>query len=706
MGRKLCSFLCISVILPLVLSRDLESGFPYADATNRLLCPPNKDEPQPPNRVNSTDALKNLRKLMVNWLALQAPLIDAYIVTTHNAHQSEFVPEYDRRLKHLSGFSGSEGLAIVTNTKAALWVNGLYHTQADQELSCEWLLMRHGNPNVPTPEDWLIDELRPKTVIGADPHLIPNALWESWERKLYNASIELKAIPNNLIDQFWTKTAFPSYEAYNVPLNYTGATWQTKVGRVRREMEKLGCDVMIVTAIEEIAWLLNIRGYDNEFSPYLRAYVILTKDKIHLFADEQSLTPAVHRNLHTSHCVNAFCVRVKPYESIFEHIRTDSQAWTRVLLPSESVFSPGASRAIVSAVRSDKRLLAVSPIIAMKAEKNEVERAGMKRAHVRDAAAICDFMAFVTRTMQQDLDTDHETWDELKMVRELNRFRREENLTRGISFPTIVAFGPHSAIPHYVPSNLTNVQVDKSNMLLIDSGGHYYDGTTDVTRTFHLGTPTEEQITAYTRVLMGLIDLSAAPFPKDSSPQSLDSIARAPIWEMAADYPHGTGHGIGTFNSIHESPLLISGHITEKFMFKEGHFVSIEPGYYRDGKFGVRLENIVEIVKSNISEAFLAFHTVTLVPFEQKLIDVNKLDCKQKVWLNHYNHRIRHEVGGLLNEQMRRGYEWLLVNTRHIPINSCETISTHSMANLSRPSVCLVATLILCLFYYLNSYSN
>ncbi|XP_039278158.1 probable Xaa-Pro aminopeptidase P isoform X1 [Nilaparvata lugens] len=647
----------------------------------RRLCPPSADLPQPADRFDSRSRLDSLRNEMKKQNVIQGPIIDAYLVATGDEHQSEYVADRDKRLQFISGFSGSAGIAVITATKAALWTDGRYHSQADNQLSCDWMLMGRGDkPKNLT--DWLREEVRIGARVGADPALMANSQWEVLNKKLSEYSIFLLQIKNNLIDQIWTedRPAYSQHQAYPWPQLYAGKGHMAKILAVRNEMREQECDALIITALDEIAWLLNIRGRDIPYNPVLRSYVIITRDQVKLYVNPAKLNDAVKRQLSTESCFSPLCVRIQNYENIWEDLRTFSQLWKRVLLPTASEFSPGVSRAVFMSIPVDKRKLAPSPIVAMKAEKNLVEREGMRNAHIRDAAAICEFMSM----FEEQMDNNEGEWTEMKVAETLDEIRMQQNMSRGISFPTIVGFGSHGALPHYEPTNLTNVAIDKSSTLVIDSGGHYLDGSTDVTRTYHFGNPSEEEKDSYTRVLMGHIDMASFVFPKNFPMNGADVLARGPLWQDSKDYAHGTGHGIGVFLNIHEAPILLSwSKISNGKMFKEGYFFTDEPGYYKTGSFGIRLENVLEVVKkdekSDSSDEFLAFRAVTLVPFEMKLVNMDLLSPMQRHWLNEYNARIRSEVGAELKRQKRmRAYNWMMKKTKDIPEVCCRASSARS----------------------------
>ncbi|XP_012276652.1 xaa-Pro aminopeptidase ApepP isoform X2 [Orussus abietinus] len=634
---------------------------------------------QPADRQDTSLRLRQLRSEMVRVAAIQGPPLDGYIVTSDDDHQSETVDPRDMRREFLTGFYGSAGEVVVTVDKAALWTDGRYYIQADQQLDCKWMLMKSGHENVPSITEWLKYEFRHQkgVRIGADPTLVPAFVWSAWEQELANSTVRLVAVHNNLVDLIW-QVDRPNYNphgAYPLKEEYAGRPWQEKIKRIRMEMELVSADALVVTALDEIAWLLNIRGYDLPNTPVLRAYAIVTHGSVHLYAPRHKVLRPVDVHLKMDSCFHADCVKWHNYTAFWDDLRTTSQAWSTVWLPSSCGHVQGASQAIFTSILPERRLAKASPVIALRAEKNEVEIVGMRRAHVRDAVAMCDFLAY----MEEQIYLGSEGWDELQVARVANEFRLEQDLNRGIAFPTIAGYGAHAALPHYEPKNTTSVPIGSASTLVVDSGGQYLDGTTDVTRTLHFGKPTREEKEAYTRVLIGSIQLASLIFPSNLRTDQLDTLARGPLWSVGLDYLHGTGHGIGHFLSVHEPPISVS-YLGERSVssgcsavrMKPGYFFSNEPGYYKESEYGVRLENVLEVVQADNSQRggqkFLKFRDATLVPYEPKLIDVNMLSPAHRRWLNTYNQRIREEVGAELKKQLRmKGFFWMMEKTRSIP---------------------------------------
>ncbi|XP_014481659.1 PREDICTED: xaa-Pro aminopeptidase 1-like isoform X2 [Dinoponera quadriceps] len=714
MKKLVLQILLTSCVLELTRANDAnklsEPQLNYNGA-KRSYCPTNAYiGNQPVNRHDSSLQLRQLRSEMVRVAAVQGPALDGYIVTSDDEHQSETVDPHDMRREFLTGFTGSTGETVVTINKAVLWTDGRYHIEADLQLDCNWILMKEGQNDVPSLTKWLIHEFRNRTQvvrIGANPKLISASTWEAWEIDLENSPVRLVAVDNDLVDLIWQvgRPDYNPYAAYPLADEYSGKPWQEKIRRIRLEMELSLADALVVTALDEISWLFNIRGYDLPHTPVLRSYAIITHGSVHLYAPRQKILRAVDIHLKTDSCYHKNCVKWHNYTTFWHDLKTMSQAWNTVWLPSPCCYTLGASKEVYNSIPPEKILAKASPIIDLRTEKNKIEVAGMRKAHLKDAVAMCDFLAY----MEEQYEFDSEGWDEMQVARLANEFRYEQDYNKGISFPTIVGYGPHGAMPHYEPNNLTNVQIGTTSTLVVDSGGQYLDGTTDVTRTLHFGDPTDEQKKAYTRVLIGSIQLSSLIFPNSLTIDKLDIVAREPLWSTGYDYMHGTGHGIGHFSSVHESPIsvsywgsnLVAGCSTR---LKPGFFLSNEPGYYKEGDFGVRLENIIEVVPADKltykTQQFLKFRDATLVPYEPKLIDVDMLTPLQRRWLNNYNKRIREEVGTELKERLKmKAFYWMMLKTATIPETSSNSQScsgssasySHSTPSASRPFHVLVA---------------
>ncbi|XP_047476476.1 xaa-Pro aminopeptidase 1-like [Penaeus chinensis] len=609
----------------------------------------------PAVRVNTTLRVANLREEMNNYN------LTAYIIPSGDEHQSEYVAKADERRKYISGFSGSSGLALVTLSAQALWTDGRYFLQAEDELDCAWMLMKEGMEGVPTVLEWL-KELPMGATVGADPRLIGAQTWLSYAEELEGMGIDMLGIDTNLVDLIWEEDGRPPYVQDPVfvhEMAFAGKSWQDKVADVRGEMSAAEADILVLTALDEVAWLLNLRGSDIPFNPVFRAYVAISTT--------------------STECSEQQCVTIHDYASILDYLQ-DSPA-QKIVVPGSYAYSGGASYAVYSAVKESARVASTSPVLLTKARKNEVEIAGMKNAHVKDAVALCDFLRF----LEKEITDGANVWTEISAATELQSYRAAQQDFMGLSFASISAYGSNGAVIHYEPTDATDKALGTGSLFLLDSGGQYKDGTTDVTRTMHYGQPTDAQIEEYTRVLAGHVDLASVVFPEGTTDTRLDVLARRHLYEIGLDYRHGTGHGIGMFLGVHESLSPA---------YEPGYFDSNEPGFYKDDAYGIRLENIMLTVTKTTPYTFdkpsLGFEPVTLVPFEAKLINQTLLSRKQCDWLNNYHATVLQVIGDELHAQGKQEtHDWLVEKTRPLCVASL------GLSASSSSSKCLVVLALL-----------
>lgn len=609
---------------------------------NRTNCQP--DDPQPPARVNTTERVADLRKELTNYG------IDAYIIPTDDEHQSEFVAEADKRRAYISGFSGSAGTAVVSLDQQALWTDGRYFLEADDQLDCNWLLMKTGLPGVPSITGWLLETLPEGSRVGADPTLFTYNTWLDYVSTLQAGKIEMVVVETNLVDLVWTdKPPYVTDPAYPLELEFSGRSWEDKIADIRAAMTPDSTDMLVVTTLDETAWTLNLRGNDIPYNPVFRSYVLVGMDRVELYTLPEKITPEVEAHLHGE-------VAIKDYDTFFESLQEleDDPDISSIKVSS-------ASFAVYDAVPASKRVEGSSPIMMMKAKKNEVEVQGMRNAHVKDGVALCDFLAF----LEAEIEADN-YWDEISAADRLEQYRSEQEYYMGLSFTTISAFGSNGAIIHYMPTPETNRQINKTSLYLVDSGAQFKDGTTDVTRTMHYGEPTAFHIEAYTRVLKGQLDFASFIFPYGGSYSKNDNSARRPLYAGGLDYRHGTSHGVGMFLNCHEdSPPN----------YEMGWFGSDEPGYYEDGDFGIRLENLITTVEKSTPHTFYSpaygFDVVTLAPYEAKLIDLTMLSREQCEAVNAYHATVLDVVGTeMLNQGRQQGFDWLVLKTQPLDCSS------------------------------------
>ncbi|XP_050327014.1 xaa-Pro aminopeptidase 2 [Bactrocera neohumeralis] len=607
--------------------------------------------------------LHALREQMKIRSSLRGLEIDAYILSPYDEHLNQEMAENDKRVQYLTGFTGIGAFAVVTARSAAVWVDNRYVQQADVEVDCEWELYRLNDTVTIT--GWLSSKLYANQRVGADPHLVPHHLWMRWERELGNRLLVLSRINNNLLDMIWVDRPPASNFTIRVQeLQFAGDKWEFKVDELRMKLQKFSCNAMIVTSLTEIAYLLNIRGLDLPYTPVVKSYLIVSHDEIFFYVDHSKMTQGIDFHLRTD-CYNERCVKIREYNKVWSDLRTYAQIWKRVFVPGPCVNEEGASEAVYAALPSNIVYIEASPIIFMRAQKTPEEQRGMREAHVRDAAAICEAMSILENRFFI------EQWTEEKVKYEIDRSRLSQNNARGLSKRSVVAFGEHSALPYYISSNVTDIEVTDQSLLVIESGGQYYEGTTDVSRTFIFGEPTADMKRAYTNVLAGMLVLAKLRFPSNLRASGVDVLVRRLEWENMVDYPQTTGSGIGAYGAVKEPPISIAYGEEGSHSFLEGYFFSSEAGFYRPGEFGVRLKNVLEVVDTGKTHPngmkFLEFRQVTLVPFEPKLIDPTLLNAMEKRYLNEYNAKVREFVGGELKRQGNmQAFHWMMNKTRHI----------------------------------------
>uniref|UniRef100_A0A8C7TFF2 Xaa-Pro aminopeptidase 1 n=1 Tax=Oncorhynchus mykiss TaxID=8022 RepID=A0A8C7TFF2_ONCMY len=590
----------------------------------------------------TVELLRQLRQAMRNTKYIAEP-IQAYIVPSGDAHQSEYIAPCDCRREFICGFNGSAGTAIVTEKHAAMWTDGRYFLQASQQMDNNWTLMKMGLKETLSQEDWLISVLPENSTVGVDPWIIAADQWKNMSKALASAGHSLVAVQDNLIDAIWMdRPTRPSTQLLTLGLGFTGLTWQDKMTALRSKMAERKISWFVATALDEIAWLFNLRGSDIEYNPVFFAYAIVGMNTIRLFVDIKRLAvPTVreHLQLDTPSKVE-LSIQTAPYESVF----TELQAVCASLGPKEKVWiSDKASCALMQVIpKTHRSPIPYTPLCLAKAVKNATEIQGMKMAHIKDAVALCELFAWLEKEIPKGTVT------EISAADKAEELRSQQKDFVGLSFPSISSVGPNGAIIHYS------------------------DGTTDVTRTMHFGSPSAYEKETFTYVLKGHIAVSAAIFPNGTKGHLLDSFARQALWESGLDYLHGTGHGVGCFLNVHEGPCGISYKTFADEPLEAGMIVSDEPGYYEDGLFGIRIENVVLVVpakpKYNYrNKGSLTFEPLTLVPIQAKMVNTDLLTQKERDWVNEYHRQCRETIGAELERQGRKeAMDWLIRETQPI----------------------------------------
>jgi Xaa-Pro aminopeptidase len=492
----------------------------------------------------------------------------------------------------------------------------------------------------PSIEAWLSSTLAKGEVVGVDPLTVSVDTAKKWKSALEACGVKLDtSSSDNLVDLVWGKERPPdaSKPAFSLPLKFSGVEHSEKLASIRQCMEKEKADALVISALDEIAWVFNIRGSDVECNPVVTAYALIKQDEATLFMDEHKVTDALRAHL-------GGAVRLRPYGDIFSVLAAETgTVWLDTSTSNFSLLQAVESRASSLLVQK------LSPIMISKAIKNSTEIEGMRNAHVRDGVALVTFFAWLDSALNTGIDKRTNAplsfqLDEHSVSDVLERFRRVQEHFVGLSFPTIAGMGPNGAIIHYHASAESAAPVHKDGIFLCDSGAQYLDGTTDVTRTNHFGIPTAYEKHCYTRVLQGHIALAMARFPTGTSGIALDALARAPLWQSGLDYRHGTGHGVGVFLNVHEGPFgaALAARNTYTEGIKEHVTLTDEPGYYEDGKFGIRIENVL-IAKRAFTpyqfgdKPYLEFEPFTVVPIGTNLVDPAMLTTAEREWLNAYN---------------------------------------------------------------------
>ncbi len=577
-----------------------------------------------------------------DYLAKQG--VDGYLVPRADEHQGEYVPPHAERLAWISGFTGSAGLAIILKDRAAVFADGRYTVQVREQV--DGAVFEIVSTVTTRAEDWIAGNLTKGTRLAFDPWLLTPNQVDNYTKACEQAGARLVPLEGNAIDAIWAdQPSRPTALAAPQPVDLAGKDSAAKRQEIGAELSKAGVDAAILTLPDSIAWLLNIRGGDVAHNPVALAHAILHKDgHADLFIDERKVDDGLRAALGNG-------VTVRTESDLGSALDALGQEGKRVR------FDPAWASAWV-ATRLTKAGATVStgtdPCMLPKACKNAAEIEGARAAHRRDGVAITRFLAWLAAEAPKG------GLDEIAAVTKLEAIREETGALKDISFETISGAGAHAAMPHYRVTERTNRPLESGTLYLVDSGGQYQDGTTDITRTIAVGTPTEEMRDRFTRVLKGMIAVTLARFPEGTRGVQLDTLARMALWEAGFDYDHGTGHGVGAYLSVHEGPQSLSK-VLKDVPLKPGMILSNEPGYYKQGAFGIRIENLIVVTEASVPDGgerpMHAFETLTLAPIDRTLIDVALLTARERDWLNAYHTRVRDVVGPALDAQTRAWLE-------------------------------------------------
>ena len=589
-----------------------------------------------------TERLSALRNLM------KEKGVDAYLVPTDDFHASEYVGDYFKCRKYITGFTGSAGRAVITMDMAGLWTDGRYFIQAAQQLEGTTVeLFKMGEPEVPTIHEFLKEKLSEGMCLGFDGRTVSAAEADELKDLLSDKKIRF-SVEEDLIGEIWTdRPALSCEPVMELEVKWAGESRAEKCARIRRKMKEKQADVFVLTSLDDIAWLLNLRGNDIHCCPVVLSYLVMTEEEVLLFANEKAFGQDVLENLKKDG------VTLKPYNDIYTYVQTIPAGKT-VILSKANVNSRLVNNLPAEVKILDEENLTLLP----KAIKNHTEVENERIAHIKDGVAVTRFICWLKQ------NTGKMEITELSAAEHLFQLRKEQENFLGNSFDPIVSYGGHAAMCHYSPSPETDIPLEPKGLALCDTGGHYLEGSTDITRTIALGELTEKERKYFTLVLKGHLRLSDARFRYGYCGQNLDYLAREPLWRLGEDYNHGTGHGVGYLLNIHEGPNSFRWK-SSSAVLEEGMITSNEPGYYVENEFGVRHENLVVCKKAEKTAfgQFMCFENLTMVPFDLDAIDPELLDTYEKGLLNSYHAEVYEKISPYLTGEEK---EWLKEYTRAI----------------------------------------
>ncbi|HJV77816.1 MAG TPA: aminopeptidase P family protein [Paludibacter sp.] len=572
--------------------------------------------------------------------AMKQQGISACIIPGTDPHAGEYIADYWKERQWISGFDGSAGTAVITSNGAGLWTDSRYFLHAEEQLEGTGIeLMKQGLPETLEILPWLATQLKAGEKVGVNAQMFSLNAYASMKEELKMSNLDLISI--DLPGEVWTdRPPLPQNPFFVFDIQYSGKATTEKLTLVRTEMKKAHADVFVISALDDIAWLFNIRGKDVNYNPVVISYALVDCEKATLYIAPEKLTPETNLYLQSQG------VTVAPYLAIYDELKQ--------LSPSKAVLVDGSklNEALFESIPAGCAIRnTMSPVFKLKSIKNEVEMEGYRRAMLKDGVALTRFFIWLEENVKSGNLT------EISIDKKLLQFRSEQENFVGESFGTIAGYAAHGAIVHYSATPESAATLKAENILLIDSGGQYLDGTTDITRTVALGTPTAQQKTDNTLVLKGHIALTTALFPFGTRGSQLDILARKAMWDLGLNYGHGTGHGVGHFLNVHEGPQSIRME-ENPIILQSGMFMSNEPGIYRTNQYGIRIENLVHIIPAQKTEfgQFLQFKTLTLCPIDQNLIDWQIMSNAEISWLNAYHKRVYDTISPKLNEYER---EWL-----------------------------------------------
>ena len=591
--------------------------------------------------------IENIRDLM------KEKNIYAYIVPSSDYHQSEYVGDYFKSREFMSGFTGSSGTLIISMDEAGLWTDGRYFIQAENELKDSGIkLFKMGEEGVPTIEEYLLEKLPKNSTLGFDGRVMSVKEGQSLANKLAFKGINIE-YKYDLVNDIWKdRCSLPTEKAFLLGTEYSGESFSDKLSRIRAVMKEKKATTHILASLDDIAWLFNIRGRDVKSNPVVLSYAVISIDSVYLFIDKNKIGKDIRAELSKEN------VQIKGYEEVYEFIKNIDE--NEVVLIDTSKVNYAIYNNIPSNVQKIEER---NPSILFKSIKNEIELKNIRNSHIKDGVAFTKFMYWLKNNIGKIEIT------EISATQKLEAFRREQDKFIEPSFSTIAAYKDHAAMMHYSATEESNYKLEPRDLFLVDSGGQYFDGTTDITRTIALGPIPENVRKDFTNVVRGMIRLSKAKFLYGCRGYNLDILARGPLWEEGIDYKCGTGHGIGFVLNVHEGPngfrWKVREDIDDSCILEEGMVTTNEPGVYVENSHGIRIENEIVVRKAEKNEygQFMDFEVITFAPIDLDAIDESLILKDEKVYLNNYHKQVYDKISPYLNEEEK---QWLKTYTREI----------------------------------------
>ena len=593
------------------------------------------------------ERLEQLRTLM------REKNIDIYLIPSSDYHQSEYVGDYFKSREFMSGFTGSAGTLIISMDEAGLWTDGRYFIQAENELKDSGIkLFKMGEEGVPTIEEYLLEKLPKNSTLGFDGRVMSVKEGQSLANKLAFKGINIE-YKYDLVNDIWEdRCSLPTEKAFLLGTEYSGESFSDKLSRIRAVMKEKKATTHILASLDDIAWLFNIRGRDVKSNPVVLSYAVITIDSVYLFIDKNKIGKDIRAELSKEN------VQIKGYEEVYEFIKNIDE--NEVVLIDTSKVNYAIYNNIPSNVQKIEER---NPSILFKSIKNEIELKNIRNSHIKDGVAFTKFMYWLKNNIGKIEIT------EISATQKLEEFRREQDKFIEPSFSTIAAYKDHAAMMHYSATEESNYKLEPRDLFLVDSGGQYFDGTTDITRTIALGPIPENVRKDFTNVVRGMIRLSKAKFLYGCRGYNLDILARGPLWEEGIDYKCGTGHGIGFVLNVHEGPngfrWKVREDIDDTCILEEGMVTTNEPGVYVENSHGIRIENEIVVRKAEKNEygQFMDFEVITFAPIDLDAIDESLILKDEKVYLNNYHKQVYDKISPYLNEEEK---QWLKTYTREI----------------------------------------